>query len=175
MPSTSSTSTTLRTINPWFERRPEINRASEATRCSIGFVSLRSVIWTDKLSLHHPLRQSGVKLYPSATVSLEFPALYPIPGIQLAKQNGNANDGKCEGGLGRVELYYATRPSLSFVFLFFFFQSAATIALFSIALHFTTSTPGTTLASIFVLAWFFDYLYSFFFPQYSIKMCFKRA
>lgn len=152
MPSTSSTSTTLRTINPWFERRPEINRASEATRCSIGFVSLRSVIWTDKLSLHHPLRQSGVKLYPSATVSLEFPALYPIPGIQLAKRNGNANDGKCEGGLGRVELYYATRPSLSFVFLFFF-QSAATIALFSIALHFTTSTPGTTLSCSGLIFW----------------------
>ena len=172
MPSTSSTSTTLKTINPWFELRPGMNRASEATRYSIGFVLLRSVIWTDKLSLHHPLRQSGVKLYPSATVSLEFPALYPIPGIQLAVRNGNANDGKCEGGLGRVKLYYATRPSLSFVF---FFQSAAPIALFSIALHFTTSTPGTTLASIIVLAWFFDYLYPFFFPQYSIKMCFKRA
>ena len=58
-------------------------------------------------------------------------------------------------------------------FLRFFFQSAAPIALFSIALHFTTSTPGTTLASIFVLA--FDYLNSFFFPQYSIKMRSKRA
>ena len=134
MPSTSSTSTTLKTINPWFELRPGMNRASEATRYSIGFVLLRSVIWTDKLSLHHPLRQSGVKLYPSATVSLEFSALYPIPGIQLAKRNGIANGGKCEGGLGRAGLYYATRPSLSSVF--FFFQSAAPIALFSIALHF---------------------------------------
>ena len=134
MPSTSSTSTTLKTINPWFELRPGMNRASEATRYSIGFVLLSSVIWTDKLSLHHPLRQSGVKLYPSATVSLEFSALYPIPGIQLAKRNGIANGGKCEGGLGRAGLYYATRPSLSLVF--FFFQSAAPIALFSIALHF---------------------------------------
>lgn len=161
MPSTSSTSTTLKTINPWFELRPEMNRASEATWYSIGFVLLRSVIWTDKLSLHHPLRQSGVKLYPSATVKLEFSALYPIPGIQLAKRNGIANGGKCEGGLGRVGLYYATRPSLSLVF--FFFQSAAPIALFSIALHFTTNTtPGTTLASISVLAWFFWLLISFF-------------
>ena len=94
------------------------------------------------------------KLYPSATVSLEFPALYPIPGIQLAVRNGNANDGKSEGGLGRVWLYYTTRPSLSYVFFFsfFFFQSAAPIALFSIALHFITSKPGTTLASISVLA-----------------------
>lgn len=77
-------------------------------------------------------------------------------------------------GSGGALLRDPTQSFLRFSF-FFFFQSAATIALFSIALHFTTSTPGTTLASIFVLAWFFDYLYSFFFPQYSIKMCFKRA
>ena len=67
-------------------------------------------------------------------------------------------------------------PTQSFLGFFFFFQSAAPIALFSIALHFTTNTtPGTTLASISVLAWFFEYLYPFFFPQYSIKMRFKRA